>query len=80
MSGGVTINDCIVHLGQHELPFGGVGPSGMGHYHGFDGFVTFSKKRGVMIQRRWSASGLIRPPYGARARTMIKRLLGLASR
>ena len=80
MSGGVTINDCIVHLGQHELPFGGVGPSGMGHYHGFDGFVTFSKKRGVMIQRRWSASGLLRPPYGARARAMINRLLGLVSR
>ncbi|HVP64203.1 MAG TPA: coniferyl aldehyde dehydrogenase, partial [candidate division Zixibacteria bacterium] len=51
MSGGVTLNDCIFHLAQHNLPFGGVGPSGMGHYHGFDGFVTFSKKRPVMLQR-----------------------------
>jgi coniferyl-aldehyde dehydrogenase len=68
MSGGVTINDCLVHLGQLNLPFGGVGASGMGHYHGFDGFVTFSKKRGVMVQRRWAASTLFRPPWRRRRR------------
>lgn len=78
MSGGVTVNDCLFHLGQHNLPFGGVGPSGMGHYHGFDGFCTFSKKRGVMEQARWPASVLIRPPYGARARTMIDLLRRVA--
>jgi coniferyl-aldehyde dehydrogenase len=80
ISGGVTINDCIFHLGQHNLPFGGVGPSGMGHYHGFDGFVTFSKKRGVMVQRRWAATAMLRPPYGARARRLIDIVLRLARR
>jgi coniferyl-aldehyde dehydrogenase len=70
LSGGVTINDCIVHLGQHNLPFGGVGQSGMGQYHGFDGFATFSKKRGVMVQRRWAGSSLFRAPFGGRERLM----------
>jgi coniferyl-aldehyde dehydrogenase len=80
ISGGVTINDCIFHLGQHNLPFGGVGPSGMGQYHGFDGFVTFSKKRGVMVQRRCAATAMVRPPYGERARRMIDALLRVALR
>ena len=79
MSGGVTVNDCLYHLAQHNLPFGGVGPSGMGHYHGFDGFQTFSKKRGVMVQRRWSATALLRPPY-RRKRWLIQLLLRLARR
>jgi coniferyl-aldehyde dehydrogenase len=79
MSGGVTFNDCMFHLGQHNLPFGGVGPSGMGQYHGFDGFVTFSKKRGVMVQRRWAATSLFRPPWRSR-RSLIEVLLRLARR
>lgn len=79
MSGGVTVNDCLYHLAQHNLPFGGVGPSGMGHYHGFDGFQTFSKKRGAMLQRRWSATALLRPPY-RRKRWLIRLLLRLARR
>jgi len=79
MSGGVTVNDCLYHLAQHNLPFGGVGPSGMGHYHGFDGFQTFSKKRGVMVQRRWSATAILRPPY-RRKRWLIRLLLRLARR
>ncbi|HXW04965.1 MAG TPA: coniferyl aldehyde dehydrogenase [Vicinamibacterales bacterium] len=79
MSGGVTFNDCLFHLGQHNLPFGGVGPSGMGHYHGLDGFVTFSKKRGVMVQRRWAATSLFRPPW-RRRRRLIDVLLRLARR
>jgi len=79
MSGGVTVNDCLYHLAQHNLPFGGVGPSGMGHYHGFDGFQTFSKKRGVMVQRRWSATAILRPPY-RRKRWLIQLLLRLARR
>ena len=41
------MNDCIFHVGQTVLPFGGIGPSGMGHYHGYHGFETFSKKKGV---------------------------------
>jgi coniferyl-aldehyde dehydrogenase len=80
MSGGVTINDCVYHLGQHNLPFGGVGQSGMGQYHGFDGFVTFSKKRGVMIQSRWTPTSLLQPPYNDRTRKLIRLLLKIASR
>jgi len=52
ISGGVTINDVLFHILQHNLPFGGVGPSGMGHYHGFAGFEAFSKKKGVFLQSR----------------------------
>ena len=79
LSGGVTFNDCVFHLGQHNLPFGGVGPSGMGQYHGFDGFVTFSKKRGVMVQRRWAATPMFRAPW-RRRRPLIDKLLRLARR
>ena len=53
MSGGVSINDALFHVGQHDLPFGGVGASGMGHYHGREGFETFSKMRPVFRQARW---------------------------
>ena len=80
LSGGVTINDCIYHLGQHNLPFGGVGPSGMGSYHGFDGFQTFSKKRGVMVQSRRAGTSLLRPPYDAGRRRLVNALLKLARR
>jgi coniferyl-aldehyde dehydrogenase len=75
LAGGVTVNDCILHVGQPNLPFGGVGPSGMGQYHGFDGFVTFSKKKGVFLQSRWSPVSLLRPPYGALTRRILKFLL-----
>ena len=77
MSGGVTLNDCLYHLGQHRLPFGGVGASGMGHYHGFDGFQTFSKKRGVMVQARWPITGLMRPPWRPR-RLLMALMLKIA--
>jgi acyl-CoA synthetase (AMP-forming)/AMP-acid ligase II len=52
MSGGVSVNDALFHVGQHDLPFGGVGESGMGHYHGYEGFQTFSKLRPVFYQAR----------------------------
>lgn len=64
MSGGVSVNDALFHVGQHDLPFGGVGESGMGHYHGYEGFVTFSKMRPVFYQARWSAVKFLWPPYG----------------
>lgn len=80
LSGGVTVNDCLFHLGQHNLPFGGVGQSGMGHYHGFDGFTTFSKKRAIMVQHRVAATAVFRPPYGARMRAILERLLKLTLR
>jgi len=64
MSGGVCVNDALLHPGQHDLPFGGVGESGMGHYHGYEGFVTFSKLRPVFYQAGFSALKYLSPPYG----------------
>lgn len=74
-AGGVTVNDCLLHVGQTSLPFGGIGPSGMGCYHGADGFHTFSQKKGVFVQRRWSPLSVLRPPYGARTRQILRFLL-----
>ena len=76
ISGGVTVNDCIYHLGQPNLPFGGVGPSGMGHYHGFAGFETFSKKKGIFLQSRWTPLKYLQPPYGERTRRILRFILG----
>ena len=64
MSGGVTVNDIVLHTGQHDMPFGGIGDSGMGHYHGYEGFVTFSKLRPVFYQAPFSAIKFLWPPYG----------------
>jgi len=63
-SGGVCLNDTLLHVAQDNLPFGGIGPSGMGHYHGHEGFLTFSKAKGVFIKQRFNAARLIYPPYG----------------
>jgi len=62
-SGGVCLNDTLLHVAQDDLPFGGVGPSGMGHYHGHDGFLTFSKAKAVFAKQRLNAARLIYPPY-----------------
>jgi coniferyl-aldehyde dehydrogenase len=78
-SGGATVNDCIFHFVQHRLPFGGVGPSGMGSYHGFDGFETFSKKKGVFHQSALAGSvldRLFKPPYTPRTDRVIRFLMG----
>lgn len=64
MSGGVTVNDGILHTAQHDMPFGGVGESGMGHYHGHEGFLTFSKLRPIFYQAPFSAIRFMWPPYG----------------
>lgn len=71
MSGGVSVNDALFHVGQHDLPFGGVGDSGMGHYHGHEGFITFSKLRPVFYQARFSALKFMAPPYGKFANRML---------
>ena len=71
MSGGVSINDALFHVGQHDLPFGGIGESGMGHYHGREGFETFSKLRPIFHQARLSSVGLLAPPYGRLAERML---------
>lgn len=65
LAGGVTVNDTLWHIGQESLPFGGVGASGMGAYHGEWGFRTFSKETGVYHQSPLSGIGLLYPPYGA---------------
>jgi acyl-CoA reductase-like NAD-dependent aldehyde dehydrogenase len=75
MAGGVTINDTMLHVAQDELPFGGVGASGMGHYHGEEGFNTFSKRKGVFVQPRRNALRLFKPPYGRRVERLLKLLL-----
>jgi coniferyl-aldehyde dehydrogenase len=75
VSGGVTVNDVIYHIAQHNLPFGGVGASGMGQYHGRAGFATFSKEKGVFLQSRFSALQFLRPPYGPLADRVIRFLL-----
>jgi coniferyl-aldehyde dehydrogenase len=71
MSGGVTVNDALFHVGQHDLPFGGIGDSGMGHYHGHEGFQTFSKLRPVFYQARFSALRFLVPPYGKFAERVL---------
>ena len=74
MSGGVSVNDALFHVGQHDLPFGGVGASGMGHYHGREGFETFSKLRPVFYQARFSSLKFLMPPYGRFADFMLRFL------
>src|SRR5206468_2010321 len=64
LSGGVTVNDACWHVAQENLPFGGVGASGSGAYHGEQGFRTFSKEKPVLHQARFNGFGLFRPPYG----------------
>ena len=63
IAGGVSINDTLLHIAQEGLPFGGVGASGNGHYHGEFGFRQFSKEKPVFMQSRFSGGGIIRPPY-----------------
>jgi acyl-CoA reductase-like NAD-dependent aldehyde dehydrogenase len=76
VSGGVTINDTIYHFAQETLPFGGIGPSGMGAYHGRDGFRTFSHGKAVFSQSRLTLMDLLAPPYGR----WFRRLTRLALR
>jgi acyl-CoA reductase-like NAD-dependent aldehyde dehydrogenase len=75
MAGGVTVNDTILHIAQESLPFGGVGPSGMGHYHGRAGFEAFSKQKAVFRQSRLNAMALFKPPYGKRFERLVDFLL-----
>ena len=75
MSGGVSVNDALFHVGQDDLPFGGVGASGMGHYHGREGFETFSKLRPVFYQSRFSGMKFLAPPYGRLADRVIDFLI-----
>lgn len=75
MSGGVTVNDALLHVGQHDLPFGGVGPSGMGHYHGKEGFISLSKLRPVFYQAKHSSTKMLYPPYKGLTDTIFNTLM-----
>lgn len=75
-SGGVTVNDVMMHIAQDDLPFGGVGASGMGAYHGREGFLRFSHARSVFTQTKIDALGkMLRPPYGPRFRKFVGSLI-----
>ena len=78
ISGGVTVNDVIMHVSMDDLPFGGVGPSGMGSYHGPEGFKTFSHARSVYTQPKFDLAKLagLKPPYGPATRKTLARELG----
>jgi coniferyl-aldehyde dehydrogenase len=79
MSGGVSINDGLIHAGLHALPFGGIGNSGMGHYHGIEGFTTFSKMRPVFRQGPIRPLNKFMPPYEGGAFKLLRLMLRLKS-
>lgn len=76
-SGGVVLNDTLLHFVHGNLPFGGVGESGWGAYHGEAGFLRLSHLKPVLRQPRWGLGGLVHPPYGARMRRMLDWLARL---
>lgn len=75
-SGGVAVNDTLLHVAVDDLPFGGIGASGMGAYHGRAGFDTFSHQKGVFYQSRLRLSRLSHPPYGRIAGLLLRFLIG----
>jgi coniferyl-aldehyde dehydrogenase len=77
ISGGVTINDVIFHVSAEDLPFGGIGPAGMGSYHGHDGFKAFSHAKAIYSQPKIDLAGLagFKPPYGDKTRKALAREL-----
>ena len=79
ISGGVTLDDVLFHISMDDLPFGGIGPSGMGAYHGVDGFRTFSHAKAVFKQSRLDVAKLagLKPPYGAKIRNTVARQVGI---
>lgn len=76
VSGGVSINDTLMHVAHEGLPFGGVGESGWGAYHGETGFLRFTQQKPVLVQSRFSMGHLFYPPYGAR----FDQVMGLIRR
>jgi aldehyde dehydrogenase (NAD+) len=73
-SGGVCINNTLLHLANPGLPFGGVGPSGIGNYHGRAGFRAFSHERAIMRQQGNPLARFLAPPYAARMNRVVARL------
>jgi coniferyl-aldehyde dehydrogenase len=79
ISGGVTVNDGLIHAGLHSLPFGGVGNSGMGHYHGQEGFTAFSKMRPVFYQGPIRTMNMLMPPYAGKPSKVLNFMLKMKS-
>jgi coniferyl-aldehyde dehydrogenase len=75
ISGGVTINNCMVHVAQHDMPFGGTGASGMGQYHGYEGFLEFSKLRPVFTNPKLPILDMFYPPYTRKTRKLLDLLI-----
>ena len=77
ISGGVTVNDVIFHVSMEDLPFGGVGPSGMGSYHGVEGFREFSHARSFYTQPKIDVAKLggFKPPYGPATEKAVKSMM-----
>lgn len=73
-SGGMCINDALVHVAQDDLPFGGIGDSGMGHYHGQEGFQTFSHARAIFAKQRFNSGKFVYAPHGTAMHRMVYRL------
>jgi coniferyl-aldehyde dehydrogenase len=73
-SGGACINDTMSHVMADDIPFGGIGPSGMGHYHGEEGFKTFSKAKGIVRKGKINATALVGPPWN---NSMFKGLVSM---
>ena len=74
-AGGVCLNDTITQVGVDDIPFGGIGPSGMGHYHGPEGFLTFSKAKGVYKKGKMNATKHILPPYGRGMHKLVYKFM-----
>lgn len=74
-AGSMCINDALIHLGVDDLPFGGIGPSGMGQYHGHEGFLTMSKAKAIMCKGRLNSMKFIYPPYGGIIQRWIMKWL-----
>ncbi|PSF05190.1 coniferyl-aldehyde dehydrogenase [Marinobacter fuscus] len=73
-SGGMCINDSLMHVAQDDLPFGGVGDSGMGHYHGKEGFLTFSHHRAIFAKQKFNSGKLVYAPYGKAVHKLVYKL------
>ncbi|MGB4910975.1 MAG: aldehyde dehydrogenase family protein [Candidatus Dechloromonas phosphoritropha] len=79
ISGGVGLNESVIQAGIHSLPFGGTGNSGMGHYHGYEGFATFSKLRPVFKQSPWRVLNLFAPPYNGLPTKLLNFMIKMKS-
>jgi coniferyl-aldehyde dehydrogenase len=76
VSGGVSINDTLMHIAHENLPFGGIGESGWGSYHGEAGFLRLTMQKPVLVQSKWARGDLLYPPYGKR----FDQIMGLLKR